>query len=217
MILIGLQLRVAPRAGHRPPPLNECTTMTVVGDVTPDDAGFYDIGELTRALNSAPNTRANARAILNVAAQAEDEAVSKGGGGWFSSNLPGQDGRVANAAAIKALRASVDGGADAAITPDWENVKKLTMTAFVDGNSVKAGSATLWSARVNLIKDLTVRAPGTMVDAAAKAGESIKKAAQVIPTWAWYAGGGVAALVALTVGYKIYVAPVVGAVTKVMP
>jgi hypothetical protein len=31
------------------------------------------------------------------------------------------------------------------------------------------------------------------------------------------AGGGVAGLIALTIGYKVYVAPVVGAVGKVIP
>ncbi len=95
-------------------------------------------------------------------------------------------------------------GDPTAIYPNGDDLKKWTMQAFIDANSVEEGRSEqemIWTALWTEIGEELAKMPPKIFQAVAKLPGQVVEAATGIPAWAFYVGGGV---LLIGVGFGIW-------------
>jgi hypothetical protein len=81
-----------------------------------------------------------------------------------------------------------------AIYPNGDDLKKWTMQAFIDSNSVEEGRATqelIWNALWTEIGEELAKMPSKIVAAVVKLPGQALELVTGVPTWVWWVGGSV--------------------------
>lgn len=170
--------------------------------------GLIDINQAQRQMDElTPVTvgvanslmRGGMLAINGAIAGAERPSVTKAMFG-MSTTLPGDTDRKNVLGKLKWHQDNIAGLKDQnALYPNFLDLKKWTMQAYIEGNAVETGAAyldTAWSQMWAEIRAALAAIPAQVTKVLADQASAIVKAATGLPIWAWVAiAGGVLLLI----------------------